>query len=246
MDDSASPTEALLDALCQRQRLDLLGQLTGSLAHDLGSPLSAVSGYAELLLARDLPAEFRPDVEAVLASARQASRTAAQLLAFARRLRSGWQEELDLNPLVAETVELGRRLFAQEQVLLLEELDASLPRVRGCPGQLQQLLFELLLNRRDRLRRGPGQGAIQVRTCRRDQGAAVEVEDDGPESSPGETESLFDPSARAGLGLSLARRLARRHGGELRLTRTAEGVCLLLELPGAEPQIPLEDRPVPM
>lgn len=227
-------TEVLLDALCRRQRLDLLGEITGGLAHALGSPLSVVTGQAELLLARELPPAVREDLEALLAGAQQANRASAQLLALARRLRAA-RQELDLNLLVEETLELWRRLVVGAQPLLLRELDPRLPWVRGCPGQLQLLLCELLQHCRSATQRLPGLGVVQVRTFARDGRAAVEVEHDGPLVPPEEEARLFDPFADLDAGLGLAWRLARQHGGELRLSRSPEAVFLVLDLPGARP-----------
>jgi signal transduction histidine kinase len=117
----------------------------------------------------------------------------------------------------------------------MSSIDPGLPQVRGCPGQLQLLLFELLQHSRSATQRLPEQGVVQVRTLARDGRAAVEVEHDGPPVRPDEEVRLFDPLADLDAGLGLARRVARQHGGELRLARDGEAAFLVLDLPGAHP-----------
>ena len=233
----------MLDAMCERQRLDLFGELIGGISHELNNALSIVRGHEELLI-ESLEAPTPQDSqEELLVQARTMYNWTGSVLAIARRLYMGSRRlrdsegPVDLNALVTEAIDLCRYRCDRDRVLLLADLDAGDLRVTARPGPLQQAIINLIQNAREALVRAGEEGTIRVATSVAGQTLAVTVEDDGPGLAVGEVERVFEVGVSAkegdgvGLGLPVARRIAERYGGTLRASPDADGVAFVLELP---------------
>jgi signal transduction histidine kinase len=221
-------------ALQNVQKLEVFGQLGSGVAHDLNNELSLVNGYAELLLGEDLAANVRTHIETVLSGGRRCGITAERLLNYARWLRLGRQVQ-ELNPIVVNAIDMMRRQFEKDGVVLLEDLDADLPQIEVWAGQIQVVLFNLLQNSREALLRGGVDGIVQVRTYWREPWVVLEVEDDGPGVAEPQRQHIFDASFSAkegelgaGLGLGVCRDIARDHGGQMKLLGEPPEVCMAL------------------
>ena len=122
------------------------------------------------------------------------------------------------------------------QLQVLEPADAELP-VRGQPEQLLRLFTNLLLNA---IRFSPPGGCVQLTAVRQGGRLRVRIQDQGPGVAEEHRQAIFDrfwshgPGSHTGLGLPIARAIARRHGGELSLESADPGRCVLLvDLPAA-------------
>jgi len=250
---SEGQTEQLWQALCESQRLDLVGQVTGSIAHDINNALSVVSGTTELLLEKlteevaekgvggdtaELLEQVLRDVQTILNWSDSTIQASHRLLEFSHRLRAR-EAELDLNSVVAEATELIRDRCEREEIILMVDPDESIPKVTGTSGQLLQAILNLIQNARAALSAQSGVRSITVGTSARDGRVCVEVEDNGPGISSDIAGKVFDPafttkegSASAGLGLPISRMIATKHGGELSLEACDDGARFLLYLPG--------------
>jgi signal transduction histidine kinase len=169
-------------------------------------------------------------------SAMAASR---RLLEFSRRHRAG-REGVSLNALAAEAADLLRHRCERESIVLMVELSEEDPIVTGWPGPLLQVLVSLIQNSREAIGRGTGEGSIHVSTQVLDGRARASVEDDGPGIPSGAVEEVFLPSystkeevPAAGMGLTVARWVARMHGGDVLLSDAEGGTVFTLELPAA-------------
>ena len=237
--------EAWLDALCQRQRLDLIGDLTGGVAHELNNALSVVNGYEELLLeALDEPATGTDDRDELRARVRTVHTWTGTALSVARRLHSlssQMREDtgpVDVNGLTTEAVDLCRYRCEREKILLIADLGADLPLVSARPGELLQVLVNLVQNAREAIGRDDDAtgGTIRLMTTAHDEGVRITVEDDGPGVGADEEESIFGIGVSAktgpgvGLGLPVSRRIVQRSGGVLRAV-ASEGGRFLVDLP---------------
>ncbi len=238
--------EEWLDTLCQRQRLDLLGDLAGGVAHELNNALSVVNGYEELLLeALDTePVSGKDDRDALRTRARTVHTWTGMALSVARRLHmmsAHLREDtgpVDVNGLTTEAVDLCRYRCEREEILLIANLGDDLPLVHARPGELLQVLVNLVQNAREAIGGDEDAtgGTIRLMTTAHNGGVRITVEDDDPGVGVDDEESIFGigvstkTGAGVGLGLPVSRRIVQRCGGSLRAV-AEEGGRFLVDLP---------------
>ncbi len=153
--------------LLQAQKLESIGRLAGGIAHDFNNMLFAIRGYAEMLaedLAPGTRAQFdfdlaRRNAQAIEEAADRAANLTMQLLAFSRR-QAVAARVVDMNAAVTAMVPMLQRLIG-EQVELRLGLDPMAGRIDADPGQLDQILMNLVVNARDAM---PDGGRIGIET----------------------------------------------------------------------------------
>jgi two-component system OmpR family sensor kinase len=229
-DDEVDNLARILNALLDRVREDVLRmrRFTADAAHEIRTPLAAIRGHLELLLG-SVDLEARLTLESVLEEVDRLSRLVNRLLLL-EKLEGGEPATesaglpVDLGQLAAE---LARhlRVLAEERGIELEcETDPAL--VNGDPERLRQIFLNLLDNAFEHTPEG---GRVTLRVeCSAGKVRAV-VEDTGPGIPRERLERVFDrfssdrsrPTAGTGLGLPIARAIARAHGGELRAASSA-------------------------
>ena len=147
--------------LRQAQRMEAVGRLAGGMAHDFNNLLTVIRGYSELLLGRLGPADaMRKDTEEIKKAADRATGLTRQLLSFSRR-QFVETTVLDLNTLVANMDGMLRRLIGEDLLELSAELDPSTCFIKADPGQIEQVIMNLVVNARDAMPRG---GRLMVET----------------------------------------------------------------------------------
>jgi len=229
------------------ERLALIGQLAGGVAHDFNNQLAGILGYAEILR-HDLAGQ--PDhvesVEGIISAAGRAGTLIRQLLTFARKNRHE-QEVVDMGALVREVGELLRHTLDRRigLELCLEDHPAT---VLGDPGQLENALLNLALNARDAMPEG---GTLRIRvetltpspresTPEIAQGwIKLEISDTGVGMSEEVRARAFEPffttkpvGAGTGMGLSAVWGTVTSHRGRVELSsRPGEGTTVTLLLP---------------
>jgi signal transduction histidine kinase len=208
---------SLSRALAERARAASLGQLAAGVAHEIRSPLNAISMAAQRLARAG--GEGSADGEILAALRREVA-----------RLNRTVEEFLDLGrtrPLEKRPVDIGRLI---EEVVRAE---APAARVDAPPeavevgadaDELRKALANLVRN----ARQAAGEGPVVVAFRRAKGAVAIEIRDGGPGVAPGDRERIFDHfvSGRAGgtgLGLAIARAAAERHGGHIRVDGAPEG-----------------------
>jgi signal transduction histidine kinase/ActR/RegA family two-component response regulator/HAMP domain-containing protein len=226
--------------LIQSQRMEAIGNLAGGIAHDFNNLLTAIIGYLSFVQRRLPPdAQVREDLTEVERAARRAAALTSQLLSYARR-QMVVPASVDLNATVAGLTPMMRRLVGEdiEVETELAETDGS---VRVDPGQLEQVMLNLVANARDAM---PAGGALRLRTrhvtltpaaartipeARPGQYIALEVEDTGVGMTPEVQARIFEPffttkppGAGTGLGLAMC------YG----IVRQADGLMLVESEPG--------------
>ena len=144
----------------QAQKMEAVGMLAGGVAHDFNNLLTAIRGYSDLLLQRiDANSPYRKEVEEIHRAGDRASVLTRQLLAFSRK-QVMQPKVLDLNEVVAGMEEMLRRMI-DENIELITVLRPDLWSVLVDPGQIEQVLMNLVVNARDAIERG---GKITIET----------------------------------------------------------------------------------
>ena len=232
--------ETATQQVARAQRLELVGELAAGHAHEANNCLTIIMGQCQLLLMDELDPATRDSLERVLKATESATGIMARQLDLARG-REGEKSLIDVNELICESLSLVQRQFMKENVEIVDDLSAPMPRVWGNSGQLQQILINLVQNSHDALLMAGG-GHVTIRTSLQDQQVLIEVADDGPGIPEPLRERIFEPffttkgrGEGTGLGLSVCRSIAESHAGRLFARRRAEGSCVVLELPAADP-----------
>ncbi len=177
--DVTGQTE-LEERLRQSQKLEAIGRLAGGVAHDFNNMLTAIGGYNALALERLEPdSPIRSDLQEIGRATDRATALTRQLLAFSRK-QVLQPELLNLNGVVVEMEAMLRPLIG-ENVVLETDFEPALGPIEADPGQLQQVVLNLVVNARDAMAEG---GRIVVET------ANVDVGEDDPSIEPGRYVSL--------------------------------------------------------
>lgn len=224
----------------QTEKLAAVGQLTASLAHEIGTPLNIIQTRTEYVL-KKLPAEGFPkeQLEKILQQIDRIVRIVRRLLDFTRQKAPTFQP-VHLHTLFENIAELLAPQLRKQQITLIIPAKGELPVVEGDADQLQQVLFNLCLNA---LQAMPYGGKLTV-TSDADQIEHQEVvtlyiQDTG-EGIPAEhLPYIFDPffttkpaGTGTGLGLTISQQIVQAHGGTLTVTSTVgEGTTFILTLP---------------
>ncbi|WP_296223969.1 ATP-binding protein [Ralstonia sp. UBA689] len=238
----------------QARRLESLGLLAGSIAHDFNNILGAVSGYAEIAETRlplDSPAQ-QPLQEVLQASRRGRDMTEQILLAARRGERA--REMLDLRDIVCEAVALASPLMRTGVALQVEPSHDVLP-VAAHRGQLVRAVLNLVRNASQAARArvtirvaGATMPATPMAVGDAPRGPAtwVEIEDDGPGIAAEHLPHLFEPffSARTGngtgLGLAIVAGIACEHQGGVCVQTATSKTVFRLVLPLAAATVPAQ------
>ena len=151
---------ALEAHLRQSQKLEAVGQLAGGVAHDFNNLLTVIGNYGQFLT-QELPpgTRARADLEELLGATRRATALTRQLLTFGRK-QVPVPKLLDPNEVIREVQTMLRRLIG-EHIALVADLEPNVGRVLVDPGQLEQVLVNLVLNARDAM---PSGGLLTVET----------------------------------------------------------------------------------
>ena len=226
---------AAREELLRSERLAAVGRLAAGIAHEVGNPLGAITGYAELArakLAAGAPAgEIGDYLSRMSAETQRIDLIVRELLDFARPV------QLTLEPvLVGSALESALRL-AQVQprfrgVAVADELPPGLPAVRADARRLSQVFLNLLLNAADAM---GGAGLIRVNARREAEGIEVVVADEGPGVSPEALPRIFEPffttkapGEGSGLGLAVCHGIMESFGGGIAVENGERGAVFRL------------------
>jgi len=225
--------------LLQGEKMAALGQLVSGIAHELNNPLTAIMGYAQLLLGHGLSVPQQSEAGKVFQEAERARRIVKNLLYFARETKPE-RTRVDLNEIVERTLALRSYEMRVENIVVECALAHGLPETMADPYQLQQVVLNLLMNAEQALLEDRGQGHVWIRT-RRASGSriALEISDDGPGIAPSISSRIFDPffttkpsGVGTGLGLSIVYGIVQQHGGEVTVeSHRGAGAKFVVELP---------------
>ena len=233
--------QAELEAACHRNemahlsRVTMLGELSGSLAHELNQPLAAILSNAQAaqqFLKEDVfdVNELRQILTEIVAEDKRAAEVIRHVRLLFRKGEVGQHfGNLDINEVVQDVLKLIRNDLANQGVTVQTELAENLPAVQGDRVQLQQVLLNLVLNGCEAMiDRDPSECQLLITSGMENSAVHVSVRDRGG-SIPEETlERVFEPffTTKAdgmGLGLSVCRTIIEAHRGNICVRNNADG-----------------------
>jgi len=208
--------------LVQSAKLSAMGQLISGLAHELNNPLTAITGYVQLLsMSPELPAEARQDLAKVDEQARRAASIVQNLLTFARQ-RKQEAELVDANEVLRRTLELRAYALRRADVRVALRLAPGPLGVLVAPDQLQQVFLQLISNAQDAMQDSSSPRILTITSERTADVVRIRVADNGPGLSPQAREHLFEPffstkevGEGSGLGLSISFGIVSQFGGRI-------------------------------
>ncbi len=236
--------------LRQAQKMEAVGRLAGGIAHDFNNILTAITGYADLLL-EDLGATDprRQDADEIHKAADRAAGLTRQLLAFSRQ-QVLQPTVLEVNKLVSDLEKMLRRLLG-EDVALTTQLAPTTGRVKADPGQLEQVIMNLAVNARDAMPNG-GKLTLETGNVDLDESYATDhyparagpfvmlaVSDTGTGMSEATQAHMFEPffttkekGKGTGLGLATVYGIVKQSGGFIWVySEVGHGTTFKLYLP---------------
>ncbi len=208
----------LQQQLRHADRLATIGQLAAGVAHELNEPLGGILGFAQLARkGPGLPAQTDADLEKIVNASLHAREIVRKLLIFARQMPAA-KTKSDLNRVVTEGLYLVEARCATEGIRLERDLDPALAGIVADPGQLQQVLTNLVVNGIQAMSAG---GRLTIRTRNRPGGVVLSVEDTGAGMDEETLREIFNPfftmkevGQGTGLGLSVVHGIVTAHGGD--------------------------------
>jgi signal transduction histidine kinase len=222
-------------------RLATIGQLAAGVAHELNEPLGGILGFAQLARkSPGLPARADADLGKIVNASLHAREIVRKLLIFARQMPAA-KTKADLNRVVTEGLYLVEARCATEGIRLERDLDPALAGIVADPGQLQQVLMNLVVNG---IQSMPGGGRLTIRTRNRPGGVVLSVEDSGAGMDEETLREIFNPfftmkevGQGTGLGLSVVHGIVTAHGGTIRVeSDPGRGSRFDVDLPLAGPE----------
>jgi two-component system cell cycle sensor histidine kinase/response regulator CckA len=249
--------------LRQSQKLEAIGQLAGGVAHDFNNILAVIIGYSEAGLDRARAgAEVREDLSEIITAANRGTELIKQLLAFSRKEVS-WPRVVDLNSALIDIDKILHRLCGEDICLTLL-LGQDIGSVKIDPGQIEQIVINLVVNARDAMPNG-GQLLVETRNTHVTETEAeqygvvpgdyvtVEVGDTGTGMNAETAARIFEPffttkeSGRGtGLGLSTCYGIAKQNGGFITVDSTpGKGSTFQVSFPRVQAVAPSVAAPEP-
>jgi signal transduction histidine kinase len=237
----STEADLLRQQLLQAQRLSSMGELASSVAHEFNNILTTIINYAKLGLRAPEGDKGRMEaLERILKGSQRAATIVNSMLGFARN--NATQRELtDLAGLVEEVLILTEKDLSKHRIQVEKSFHGK-PQAPVVPGQIEQILLNLIINARQAMPRG-GRLRLDLRENKTTQLAEMRVSDTGVGIPPDQLRMIFEPffttkepdehgHGGSGLGLSVCRQIIEQHHGRIRVESVVgKGSTFTVKLP---------------
>jgi two-component system, NtrC family, sensor kinase len=212
---------AMLQAkLMHTEKMAAVGQLVSGVAHEVNNPLTAIMGFADLLLENpELKSDVRDDLQVIVQESQRTREIVQNLLSFARQAAPD-RQPVNVNQILRRTIALRAYDMSSHGIELAEHFDSKLPELVGDAHQLQQVFLNILNNAYDAVCEIKRHGKIVITTEATAASVEVKFRDNGTGIS--NPDRIFDPfyttkdvGKGTGLGLSICYGIVREHSGEI-------------------------------
>jgi two-component system, NtrC family, sensor kinase len=222
--------------LTAKEQLAALGQLSGTIAHELGNPLNAISGHVQLLArSPTCPAEMREELGVIEVEVQRMTSIIRRFLDSARALTPA-PEPVEVAALVDEALSLTVSAEARARIAVERDVPAEMGRATLDPALVRHVLTNFISNAVDAMGHG---GRLTVRARRLGEQLALAVADTGPGIEPEDRKRIFEPfystkprGKGTGLGLAICREIASALKGRIELeSAPGQGSTFTLLIP---------------
>ncbi|MGQ9628849.1 MAG: ATP-binding protein [bacterium] len=240
--EQAHQLQDLSAQLIQSGKLAGIGEIAGSIAHEIGGTLGIILNRLQLVRSRVeiLPEDLRGDLETIERQVRKAIDVSRNLLRFAHHYPLSFSP-VNVNDALEEVLELlGKQLNADR--IEVNRTYGEVSEIEGNRNQLQQVFLNIILNARDAM---PGGGTLSIDTSNLPDGSGVEIRfrDTGVGIPEDIGDKIFNPffttkeaDKGTGLGLSVSSRIVKDHGGTISFeSEIGVGTTFIVRLPARNP-----------
>lgn len=211
----------LQEQLRHADRLATIGQLSAGIAHEINEPLSAILGFAQLVIAENpLTDNAKQDLQKIVNASLHAREVVRKLMLFSRQVPPK-MVPVDINKLIEDGFYFLENRCAKQGVQIVRDLDPSIPSVIADPSQMHQVLVNLSVNAMQAM---PDGGLIQISTCRVDNDVQLCIRDTGEGMTADVMQRIFIPffttkdiDQGTGLGLSVVHGIISAHNASIKV-----------------------------
>ncbi len=233
------------DQLIQAEKSGSLGVLTAGIGHELNNPLFGILGLGEAIQEEGDPSRVKSYAKDIVEHGRRMAAIIRDFTGVAARGAKGQRVPVDLNVQIDQALAIVQASHDNLRTEIRREYEA-LPKVNALPEELRQVFMNVILNAVQAM---DGGGQLTVRTAARAGIATVAIQDSGPGVPKQHLTKIFDPffttkgqGEGSGLGLTIARRIVRKFGGDVRVeSQEGHGTTCLITLPTVDTTVPKEE-----
>lgn len=222
----------------------MIGELATSIAHEVNQPLAGVITNAEAGLRwLDTGApnieEVKNSLEMVVRDGNRASKVIQRVREFTKNESNG-EKALDLREVIRETIALIQSELQRNKIAVSFDFPDTLPAVSGNPGQLEQVVLNLIVNAVEAMSATNGHAReLSISARQSPDGVLVAIRDSGVGVDPANIDKIYDAffttkATGVGMGLSISRSIVQAHGGQIWATHNeGPGLTVQFNLPTA-------------
>jgi signal transduction histidine kinase len=227
------------DMLMQAAKMSTFGQMGAGIVHEIGQPLHAISGYAELMRMGVSPDKHQRYLETICSETQRLTKIVSKFRVFSRLSREE-PKQLCIDDILENTHDLLDHSLKMKRVQLELTKNDDLPSISGDKDALQQVFLNLIVNAIDALEEKPeGARLIRIKSCADKEMVHIEISDNGCGIPPENQRLVFDPffttkgeDKGTGLGLAIISSIIHKHEGEISLASVVdEGTRFTISLP---------------
>jgi two-component system NtrC family sensor kinase len=226
------------ERLMMTDRLASVGELAAGTAHELNNPLTAIIGFSDLLMSKQVPDDVREDLKLINNEAQRAANITRNLLTFARK-HAPVKQPNQVNSIIEDVLELRAHMQKTNAIEVERHLASDLPEVMVDYSQMQQVFLNIIVNAEYFMTEAHNRGTLTITTKKQNGTVSISIADDGPGIPSENLGRIFDPffttkepGKGTGLGLSICHGIVTEHGGQIYVrSRLGSGAAFFVELP---------------